>query len=103
MTNRPGILGRLCYHATAELNFMQHFDLSTRISEEMNMPKIRNISRTKIILEHLKDEPIVINPNETIEVPAEALSLPLVRHYIQVKRLDLVGQQPRMANVVLSR
>ncbi len=67
------------------------------------MPLIRNISRTKIILEHVHDEPLVLKPNESVEVPAEALSLPLVRHYIQVKRLDLVGQQPRLTSVILSR
>ncbi len=69
----------------------------------MSMPLIRNISRTKIILEHVQDEPLVLKPNESVEVPAEALSLPLVRHYIQVKRLDLVSQQPRMTSVILSR
>lgn len=69
----------------------------------MNMPMIRNISRTKIILEHVRDEPLALKPNESVEVSAEALSLPLVRHYIQVKRLELVGQQPRMSSVILSR
>jgi len=67
------------------------------------MPLIRNISRTKIILEHVQDEPLVLKPNESVEVPAKALSLPLVRHYIQVKRLELVGQQPRITSVILSR
>jgi len=67
------------------------------------MPMIRNISRTQIVLEHVQDEPLVLQPNESVEVPAAALSLPLVRHYIQVKRLDLVGQQPRMTSVILSR
>lgn len=67
------------------------------------MPLIRNISRTKIILEHVTEEPLEIKPNETVEVPAEALSLPLVRHYIEVKRLDTVAQKPRMGDVILSR
>ena len=67
------------------------------------MPIIRNISRSNIVLEHVQDEPLMLKPNESVEVPAEALSLPLVRHYIQVKRLDLVGQQPRMTSVILSR
>jgi hypothetical protein len=69
----------------------------------MNMPMLRNISRTKIILEHVHDEPLAIEPNETVEVPAEALSLPLVRHYIEVKRLDIIRQQPQMSSVILSR
>ena len=67
------------------------------------MPMIRNISRTKIVLEHVKDEPLVLKPNEAAEVSAEALSLPLVRHYIQVKRLDIVGQHSGMSSVILSR
>jgi hypothetical protein len=69
----------------------------------MNMPMIRNISRTKIILEHVQDEPLAIEPNETVEVSAEALSLPLVRHYIEVKRLDIIRKQTQMSSVVLSR
>ncbi len=71
--------------------------------EEMNMPLIRNISRTTIILEHVMDEPLVLKPNETADLPTQALSLPLVRHYIQVKRLDVISQQPRMTDVTLSR
>ena len=67
------------------------------------MPMIRNISRTKIVLEHVKDEPLVLKPNEAVEVSAEALSLPLVRHYIQVKRLDIVSQHSGMSSVILSR
>jgi hypothetical protein len=69
----------------------------------MNMPMIRNISRTKIILEHVQNEPLAIEPSETVEVPAEALSLPLVRHYIEVKRLDIIRKQTQMSSVVLSR
>ncbi len=69
----------------------------------MNMPMIRNISRAKIILEHVQDEPLAIEPNETVEVPAEALSLPLVRHYIEVKRLDIIRQQTQTSSVILSR
>ena len=67
------------------------------------MPMIRNISRTNIILEHVQDEPLAIGPNETVEVPAEALSLPLVRHYIKVKRLDIIRQQTQTSSVILSR
>ena len=67
------------------------------------MPMLRNISRTKIILEHVQDEPLAIKPNETVEVPAEALSLPLVRHYIEVKRLDIIRKQTQPSSVILSR
>ena len=67
------------------------------------MPMLKNISRTKIVLDHVRDEPLVLKPNESAEVSAEALSLPLVRHYIQVKRLDIVGQQSGMTSVILSR
>jgi hypothetical protein len=67
------------------------------------MPMIRNISRTKIILEHVQKEPLAIEPNETVEVPVEALSLPLVRHYIEVKRLDIVRKQTQPSSVILSR
>lgn len=67
------------------------------------MPMLRNISRTKIILEHVQDEPLAIEPNEIVEVPAEALSLPLVRHYIEVKRLDIIRKQTQPSAVILSR
>jgi hypothetical protein len=67
------------------------------------MPMLRNISRTKIILEHVQDEPLTIDPNEIVEVPAEALSLPLVRHYIEVKRLDIIRKQTQSSSVILSR
>ena len=67
------------------------------------MPMLKNISRTKIVLDHVRDEPLVLKPNESAEVSAEALSLPLVRHYIQVKRLDIVGQPSGMTSVILSR
>ena len=67
------------------------------------MPLIRNISRTKIILEHVKDEPLVLEPNETVEVSREALSIQLIKHYIEVKRLDLIRQQTQMSSVILSR
>jgi hypothetical protein len=69
----------------------------------MIMPMLRNISRTKIILEHVQDEPLTIDPNEIVEVPAEALSLPLVRHYIEVKRLDIIRKQTQPSSVILSR
>ena len=67
------------------------------------MPIIRNISRSVMVLEHIKDEPLVLKPNESVEISAEALSLPLVRHYIEVKRLDLVAQKPQATSVILSR
>lgn len=67
------------------------------------MPMLRNISRTKIVLEHVQDEPLTIDPNEIVEVPAEALSLPLVRHYIEVKRLDIIRKQTQPSSVILSR
>lgn len=67
------------------------------------MPMLRNISRTKIILEHVQDEPLSIEPNEIVDVPAEALSLPLVRHYIEVKRLDVIRKQTQPTSVILSR
>jgi hypothetical protein len=69
----------------------------------MNMPMLRNISRTKIILEHVHDEPLSIEPNEIVEVPKEALSLPLIRHYIEVKRLDVIRKQTQPTSVILSR
>jgi hypothetical protein len=69
----------------------------------MDMPMIRNISRATIILEHAKSGPIVLKPNQTAELTATDLSLPLVRHYIEVKRLQLVAQQPLGASVILSR
>lgn len=67
------------------------------------MPMLRNISRTKIILEHVQEEPLTIEPNEIVDVPAEALSLPLVRHYIEVKRLDIIRKQTQPTSVILSR
>jgi hypothetical protein len=78
------------------------------------MPIIRNISRSIMVLEHVEAEPIVLKPNESVEVPAKALNesvevpakalaLPLIRHYIQAKRLDLVSQQPQSTNVILTR
>ena len=67
------------------------------------MPMIRNMSRATLILEHVEGGPIVLKPNETVEVPTEALSLPLVRHYLQVKRLEHVVQKPGMTDVILSR
>ena len=67
------------------------------------MPMIRNMSRATIVLEHVKDRPIVLEPNRTVEVPAEVLSLPLVRHYLQAKRLELIAQKPGMTSVILSR
>lgn len=71
--------------------------------EGMNMPMIRNMSRATIVLEHLKGGPIVLEPSKTSEVPAEALSLPLVRHYLQAKRLELIAHKPGMTSVILSR
>ena len=67
------------------------------------MPLIRNISRTKIILEHVTDEPLVIEPNETVEVSPEALSIPLIKHYVEVKRLDIIRKQPQTSSFILSR
>lgn len=67
------------------------------------MPIIRNISRSIMVLEHVQAEPIVLKPNESVEVPAKALALPLIRHYIQAKRLDLVSQQLQSTNVILTR
>ena len=84
-------------------NCQLHTALTTTFAKGINMPMIRNISRTKIILEHVQDEPLAIEPNETVEVPAAALSLPLVRHYIEVKRLDIIRKQTQMSSVVLSR
>ena len=67
------------------------------------MPIIKNFSGAKIILEHVTDEPIVLEPRATVEIPAEALSLPLVRHYIEIKKLGLISQQPTITSVTLSR
>lgn len=71
--------------------------------EEISMPIIKNFSRAKIILEHVTDEPIVLEPSATVEVPAEALSIPLIRHYIEIKKLGLISQRPTITNVTLSR
>lgn len=67
------------------------------------MPTIRNLSHSLMILEHVQDEPIVLKPNETADIPQEALSLPLIQHYLEVKRLDLVHQQEKGMEVILSR
>ena len=72
-------------------------------TEGINMPVIRNISRGLMILEHVTDEPIVLKQNESVEVPREALSIPLIRHYIEVKKLDLVSLQTKQSDVILTR
>ena len=77
--------------------------LPLELDEGMTMPIIRNVSRSIMVLEHVLDKPIVLKPNESVEVPTKALSLPLIRHYIQAKRLDLVSQQRQSTNVILTR
>jgi len=67
------------------------------------MPMIKNFSRATVVLEHVTDEPIVLKPSQTVEVPAEALSLPLIRHYIEIKKLGLLSQRPTITSVTLSR
>jgi hypothetical protein len=69
----------------------------------MYMPVIRNISRSLMILEHVFDEPIVLKHNESVEVPHEALKVPLVKHYIEVKRLELMPQTVKPTEEILSR
>jgi hypothetical protein len=56
-----------------------------------------------MVLNHVKDEPMILEPGESIDVPPEALSMPLIRHYLQVKRLDLVSQHTAPIEVILSR
>jgi len=68
-----------------------------------NMPIIKNFSRSTVVLEHINDEPIVLKPSQSVEVPAEALSLPLIRHYIEIKKLGLLSQRPTTTSVILSR
>jgi hypothetical protein len=67
------------------------------------MPIIKNFSRATVVLEHVTAEPIVLKPSQTVEVPAEALSLPLIRHYIEIKKLGLLSQRPTITSVTLSR
>jgi hypothetical protein len=67
------------------------------------MPMLINRSRSIMILEHVTDEPIVLKHNQSVEVPEEALSLPLIQHYLEVKRLDLVRRKPEVRKVILSR
>jgi hypothetical protein len=67
------------------------------------MPTIRNLSRSRMVLSHVHEEPIILEPGDSVDVPPEALSLPLIRHYIQVKRLDLVSQHAAPTEVILSR
>jgi hypothetical protein len=67
------------------------------------MPIIKNFSRATVVLEHVTAEPIVLKPSQTVEVPAEALSLPLIRHYIEIKKLGLLAQRPTITSVTLSR
>ncbi|UCG13060.1 MAG: hypothetical protein JSU72_00765 [Deltaproteobacteria bacterium] len=67
------------------------------------MPTIINRSRALMILEHVADEPIVLKHNQSVDVPEEALSIPLIRHYLEVKRLDLVSKKPQARSVTLSR
>ena len=67
------------------------------------MPVIKNRSRGLMILEHVLDEPIVLKQNEAVEIPQNALSIPLIRHYIEVKKLELVPQTVARSSVILSR
>ena len=67
------------------------------------MPIIKNFSRATVVLEHITDEPIVLKPSQKVEGPAEALTLPLIRHYIEIKKLGLLGQRPTTTSVILSR
>ena len=73
------------------------------IYEGKNMPIIKNFSRSTVVLEHVNDEPIVLKPSQSVEVPAEALSLPLIRHYIEIKKLGLLSQRPTTTSFTLSR
>jgi hypothetical protein len=56
-----------------------------------------------MILEHIFDEPIVLKHNESVEVPQAALKVPLVKHYIEVKRLELMPPTTKPTEVILSR
>ena len=67
------------------------------------MPLIKNFSRSMVVLEHVTDEPIMLKPSHTVEVPAEALSLPLIRHYIEIKKLGVLSQRPTISSFTLSR
>ena len=67
------------------------------------MPIIKNFSRATVVLEHVTAEPIVLKPSQTVEVPAEALSLPLIRHYIEIKKLGVLSQRPTISSFTLSR
>lgn len=67
------------------------------------MPIIKNFSRATVILEHVTDKPIVLKPSQAVEVPAEALSLPLIRHYIEIKKLGVLSQRPTISSFTLSR
>ena len=99
-------LAGCCYHAAAKLSVEDAYKISLPLPKSdkgANMPMIRNISRTKIILEHVTDEPLVIEPNETVEVPQEALSIPLIKHYVEVKRLDIIRKQTQPSSFILSR
>ena len=67
------------------------------------MPVLRNLSRGLMILENVLDEPIVLRHNESVEVPQEALKIPLIKHYIEVKRLELMPPTTKSTEVILSR
>ena len=67
------------------------------------MPMLRNTSRAIVLLEHATEGQVVLKPNETVEVAKEVLSLPLVRHYLEIKKLHLVSQQPLRTDVILTR
>jgi len=54
------------------------------------MPFIKNLWRAPIIIDDVNGETMVLKPNDTAEVPAEVLSKPMVRHYLEVHRLDLM-------------
>jgi hypothetical protein len=67
------------------------------------MPMLKNMSRATVLLEHAAEGQVVIKPNETVEVTKEVMSLPLVRHYLEIKKLHLVTQQSLMSDVILTR
>ena len=54
------------------------------------MAYIRNLWSLPVIIDDVDGETLVLNSKETAEVPAETLSKPMVRHYLQVHRLDLM-------------
>jgi len=54
------------------------------------MPYIKNLWRAPIIIDDVNGDTLVLEPNGTAEVPQEVLSKPMVRHYLEVHRLDLM-------------